>query len=462
MSPDPVRLVLPAGFRWSAATSAKQIEGSPRADGGGLSIWDDFIATPGAVKDGSTADPACDSYRHPDADVALASGLKLDRYRFSIPWARVQPDGRGSGNSAALDHYSRFVDALLDAGITPFPTLYHWEMPSAVEEDGGWLNRDSAERFADYASIVAERLSDRVTHWYTLNEPAMTTLQGYATGVLAPGRQLLFDALPTVHHQLLAHARAATVLCAHGATAVGLVNNHTWVQPLHDTPEDRAAALAYDTIHNGVFREPLLAGSYPDLAVFGLPDMPVFDGDLEAIGSSIDFYGINFYNPTTVTAADPASPIPFDIVPTPGAPVTGFGPEWPIVPEALRDLLIDLHARHPRMPAVIIGENGASFPERDRAGRVDDHDRIDYLSRHIAAVAEAVAGGVPVEEYTVWSLLDNWEWADGYTQRFGLVHVDFATGERTPKASYDWYRDLIASARREHAQPRTMQTEETR
>ena len=462
MSPDPVPLVLPAGFRWSAATSAMQIEGSPRADGGGLSIWDDFIATPGAVKDGTIADPACDSYRHPGADVELVAGLQLDRYRFSIPWARVQPDGRGPGNIAALDHYSRFVDALLKVGVTPFPTLYHWEMPTTVEENGGWLNRDNAERFADYASIVAERLGDRVSHWYTLNEPAMTTLQGYATGALAPGRQLLFAALPTVHHQLLAHARASTALRARGAAQVGLVNNHTWVQPLQDTPEDQAAALIYDTIHNGVFREPLLAGTYPDLTMFGLPDMPVHEGDLESIGSSIDFYGINFYNPTTVTAADPASPIPFDIVPTPGAAVTGFGPEWPIVPEALRDLLIDLHARHPEMPAVIIGENGASFPEPDRAGRVDDQDRIDYLSRHIAAVAEAIAAGVPVEEYTVWSLLDNWEWADGYTQRFGLVHVDFESGERTPKASYDWYRGLIATSRTKNVRSRTMNEEEIR
>ncbi|MHC9044322.1 GH1 family beta-glucosidase [Microbacterium saperdae] len=462
MSPDPVRLVLPAGFRWSAATSALQIEGSPHADGGGRSIWDDFIATPGAVKDGSNADPACDSYRRADADVALASGLRLDRYRFSIPWARVQPDGRGTGNTAALDHYSRFVDALLAAGVTPFPTLYHWEMPTAVEEDGGWLNRDNAERFAEYASIVAARLGDRVAHWYTLNEPAMTTLQGYATGALAPGRQLLFDALPTVHHQLLAHARAAAALRAQGAAQVGLVNNHTWVQPLHDTPEDQAAALTYDTIHNGVFREPLLAGVYPDLGAFGLPDMPLHEGDLALIGSSIDFYGINFYNPTTVTAADPSSPIPFDIVPTPGAAVTGFGPEWPIVPEALRDLLIDLQGRYPEMPAVIIGENGASFPEPERAGRVDDKDRIDYLARHIAAVADAVAAGVPVEEYTVWSLLDNWEWADGYTQRFGLVHVDFESGERTPKASYDWYRDLISSSRSENVQIPTTQEETTR
>jgi beta-glucosidase len=447
MNAVPTRSALPAGLRWSAATSALQIEGSSRADGGGRSIWDDFIAAPGAVIDGTSPDPACDSYQHPEADVALAAGLALDRYRFSIPWARVQPDGRGAGSAAALDHYSRLVDVLLDADVVPFPTLYHWEMPSVVEGDGGWLSRDTAERFADYVAIVAAGLSDRVSHWYTLNEPAMTTLQGYAVGALAPGRHLLFDALPTVHHQLLAHARASQVLRDHGAAQVGLVNNHTWVLTLHDTAADREAAAVYDTIHNRVFSEPLLAGAYPDLEAYGLRPMPVHDGDLAAIASSIDFYGINFYNPTTVTAADAASPIPFDIVPTPGVPVTGFGPEWPIVPDALRELLIDLHVRHPQLPPVIIGENGASFAEPDRAGRVEDSERISYLSGHIEAVGAAIAAGVPVEEYTVWSLLDNWEWADGYTQRFGLVHVDFETGERTPKASYDWYRDLIANSR---------------
>lgn len=438
---------LPPGFRFSAATSAFQIEGARGADGSGRSIWDDFADTPGAVKDGSTADPACDSYRHPERDVELAAGLGLDRYRFSIPWARIQPDGAGAANQTALDHYSRLVDLLLENGVAPFPTLYHWELPSAVEEQSGWLARDTAARFADYASIVAERLCDRVPQWYTLNEPAMTTLQGYATGALAPGRQLLFGALPTVHHQLLAHARAAEILHAHGATEVGVTNNHTRVLTLNDTDEDRAAAAAYDLLHNRCFSEPLLAGGYPDLAPFGLPEMPLEDGDLELIAGSIDFYGVNFYNPTTVTAADPASPIPFDIVPTPGVPATGFGPEWPIMPEALRDLLLDLHAQHPALPPVIIGENGASFPEPDHAGRIEDAERIDYLSRHLAAVAAAIEAGVPVREYTVWSLMDNWEWADGYTQRFGLVHVDFRTGERTPKASYDWYRSVISAVR---------------
>lgn len=436
-----------ARLRWSVATSSVQIEGSRRADGAGRSIWDDEIAKPGRIRDGSTAEPACDSYRRVEDDVALAAGLGLDRYRFSIPWARVQPDGRGSGNIAALDHYARVVDGLLVAGVTPFPTLYHWELPSAVEADGGWLARDTAERFGEYAALVAARLGDRVSSWYTLNEPAMTTLQGYAVGALAPGRQLFFGALPTVHHQLLAHSRAAEALHARGAASVGVVNNHTWVLPLRDTEEDRTAAAVYDLLHNRLFSEPLLSGTTPDLEALGLPPLPILGDDLARIAGSIDFYGVNFYNPTTVTAGTPDADIPFEIVPTPGVPVTGFGPEWPIMPSALRDLLIDLHRRHPDMPPIIIGENGASFPEPDLAGAVEDADRIAYLSAHIDAVGEALDAGVPVEEYTVWSLLDNWEWTDGYTQRFGLVHVDFSSGERTPKASYGWYRDLVAGAR---------------
>ena len=439
---------VPKGLRWSVATAAFQIEGSRAADGRGRSIWDDVVDTPGVIKDGSTADPSADSYRRVTDDVALLRGLGVDRYRFGISWVRVQPDGTGSGNAAGLDHYSRLVDSLLEAGLTPFPTLYHWDLPSALEETGGWLARDTASRFADYATLVADRLGDRVHDWYTINEPAMTTLQGYGVGSLAPLKQLLFGALPTVHHQLLAHALAVQALHAGGDHRVGIVDNHTLVRPLRDTSEDAMAAAAYDLIHNRVFADPLLTGAYPDLEAFGLPPMPVHDGDLEQNSTRQDFYGINFNNPTTVTAAEDDSPLPFDIVPTPDAPYTGFGPEWAIVPEALTELLVGMRERYGEsLPPVVISENGASFPEPADAARIEDPDRIAYLAGHISAVADAVAAGVDVEEYTVWSLLDNFEWLDGDTQRFGLVHVDFATGERTPKASYDWYRALIAESR---------------
>ncbi|WP_051191855.1 GH1 family beta-glucosidase [Microbacterium luticocti] len=446
---DPIALArrFPAGFRWSTATAAFQIEGARHADGRGRSIWDVQVEVPGWVADGSTAEPGPDSYHRWADDVALLQRLGVDRYRFSLSWVRIQPDGRGAANPLGLDHYDRCVDALLDAGITPFPTLYHWDHPQQLEDAGGWMSRDMVERFADYAEIVAARLGDRVRQWYTINEPASMTLQGYGIGTLAPAKHLLFDALPTVHHQLLAHARAAALLRGHGADQIGLPNNHTLVRPRHDTPADHAAAATYDLLHNRLFADPLLSGTYPDVAEFGLPPMPVHDGDLEAIASSIDVYAVNFYNPTTVTAATEPGPLPFEIVPTPGVPVTGFGPEWPIDPPALRDLLLDLRERYgAQLPPVVIAENGASFPEPDGAVRVDDADRIDYLAGHIAAVADAIDAGVAVQEYTVWSLLDNFEWADGFTQRFGLVHVDQTSSQRTPKASFDWYRTLIAQA----------------
>ncbi|MFB7891163.1 GH1 family beta-glucosidase [Microbacterium sp. NPDC056044] len=439
----------PPGFRWSAATAAFQVEGSRAADGRGRSIWDDFVATPGAVRDGATADPGPDSYRRHSEDVALLAALGADRYRFSISWVRVQPEPGGPVLRAGLDYYRRLADDLLDAGITPFATLYHWDLPSVLEERGGWLDRDTALRFGDYAEVVAEALGGSIRHWYTLNEPVSTSLQGYAVGTLAPGRQLLFGSLPTVHHQLLAHGLALRALRAAGAEEAGIVNNHTLVLPAAETDGDLTAAAVYDLLHNRVFADPVLTGAYPDLAAFGIPPMPVEEGDLELISAPADFYGINFYNPTTVAAAPEGGPVPFEIVPTPGAPVTGFGPEWPIVPTSLTELLLDFEDRYgDRLPPLVIGENGASFPEPDHVdGPVADDDRIAYLAGHIEAVGAAVAAGVDVREYTVWSLLDNFEWADGWTQRFGLVHVDFDTAARTPKASFDWYRALIAEAR---------------
>lgn len=439
--------LLPKPIRWSAATAAFQIEGARGEGGRGPSIWDRWVDTPGKVIDGSTAEPGPDSYHRWAEDVALAADLGLDRYRLSISWTRVQPTGSGGPNADGLDYYSRLVDGLLDAGVTPFPTLYHWDLPLPVHEAGGWLERDTAARFADYVALVVDRLGDRVKHWYTVNEPAMTTLQGYATGELAPGEVLLFDALPTAHHQLLAHGRATRILRDAGAVEVGVANNHTRVLPLRDDPADLAAVAAYDLIHNRIFADPILTGDYPDLSALGVT-MPVHDGDLDEIAARPDFYAINFYNPTTVTApTGEGNPIPFDIVPTPGVPVTGFGEEWPIMPDALRDLLLDFTARYPGLPPLIVSENGASFPEPDRPVSPRDPDRISYLDGHIRAVGEAISAGADVREYTVWSLLDNFEWADGFTQRFGLVHVDFETGHRTPKASYDWYGRVIAENR---------------
>ncbi|MFC4137247.1 MULTISPECIES: GH1 family beta-glucosidase [unclassified Microbacterium] len=446
MRPDSAPPAFPAGFRWSAATAAFQIEGARGADGRGRSIWDDFVETPGRVRDGSTAEPGPDSYHGAAEDVALLTGLGVDRYRFSISWTRVHPGGSGPANAAGLAYYDRLVDALLGAGVTPFPTLYHWDLPSELEAEGGWLNRDTVTRFADFTRTVAEALGDRVKHWYTINEPVSTSLQGYAIGELAPGRQLLFESLPSVHHQLLAHGTAAGILHDHGAEQVGIVNNHTLVIP--EAEQDATAANFYDILHNRIFAEPVLLGSYPDLTTLGV-DLPIRDGDLETISSPCEFYGVNYYNPTTIRSAPPESPIPFQQVPTPGAATTGFGELWPIVPRSLTGFLVDAKQRYgDALPPVIVGENGASFPEPDQADApLDDDDRIAYLDGHIRAIADAIAQGVEVQEYTVWSLLDNFEWADGFTQRFGLVHVDQETSVRTPKASYAWYRDLIAQVR---------------
>jgi len=448
LNPQALAARFPRRFRWSVATAAFQIEGARGEDGRGRSIWDEFVETPGRVKDGSTAEPGPESYHRAEEDIALIRALGADRYRFSVSWARVQPDGRGAANRQGLDYYDRLVDGLLRAEVTPFPTLYHWDHPVALEDAGGWLSRDMADRFADYVDLVAARLADRVRHWYTLNEPASMTLQGYGVGTLAPGQENLFGALPTVHHQLLAHGRAAQALRSRGPAEVGIPNNHTWVRPLRDTAEDEIAAATYDLLHNRLFAEPLLTGEYPDLPAYGLPPMPVRAGDLELIARPMDFYGINFYNPTTVAAAVEPGPLPFRIVPTPGVPVTGFGEEWPIDPAALTALLMDFQDRYrDQLPPIVISENGASFPEPDSSERVEDEDRIGYLAGHIAAVAEAMDAGVEVAEYTVWSLLDNFEWADGFTQRFGLVHVDHDTSTRTPKASFDWYRALIRKGR---------------
>lgn len=429
---------------FSAATAAFQIEGARTADGRERSIWDDFVDTPGRVRDGSTAEPGPDSYHRVAEDVALLARLGVDQYRFSLSWVRVLPEGRP--NPQGLAYYDRLVDRLLDAGITPTPTLYHWDLPARLEADGGWLNRSTVERFAQYTEVVADALGDRVQQWYTINEPVSTTLQGYGIGELAPGRTLLFDALPTVHHQLLAHGYATRILRGRGATRVGIVNNHTQVLPASASETDLQAAYLYDLLHNRLFADPVLLGRYPDLEPLGV-SLPIRDGDLALISAACDVYGVNYYNPTTVAAAQ--GPVPFEVVPTPGAPITGFGPLWPIVPGALTAFLVDAKERYgAALPPVVIAENGASFPEPDHVdGPLDDVDRIAYLRGHIAAVLDAIRAGVPVDAYTVWSLLDNFEWADGYTQRFGLVHVDMDTGLRTPKASYAWYRALIEEAR---------------
>ncbi|MGW1177338.1 GH1 family beta-glucosidase [Kitasatospora sp. NPDC002543] len=441
----PDRFDLPADFRWGAATAAYQIEGAVDEDGRGPSVWDTFSARPGAVRDGHTGAVACDHYHRYPEDIALMKGLGLDGYRFSVAWPRVVPTGAGAVNPAGLAFYDRLVDALLEAGITPLPTLFHWDLPQGLEDRGGWLDRDTAYRFAEYATAVTDRLGDRVPAWITLNEPFVHTVFGYALGTHAPGRALMFEALPAAHHQLLGHGLAASILHERGLEVM-LSNNLTPVEPASDSAADAAAAQAYDTLHNRLFTDPVLLGRYPDLSALGVPDDifgAVRDGDLDLVHSpGLDGLGLNFYNPTRVAA--PTEPgLPFDLVDIPDVPHTAFG--WPVVPDALTRLLLDLRDTYGKaLPPVTITENGCSVED----STVPDQPRIDFMSAHLDALARAAAEGIDVRGYYTWSLLDNFEWAEGlFSQRFGLVHVDFATQQRTPRASYTWYRDLIATHR---------------
>ena len=457
--PQPVQSVqpvqpppLPAAFRWGASTAAYQIEGAAAEDGKGPSVWDTFTARPDTVRDGHTGDTACDHYHRYQEDVALMKGLGLDAYRFSVSWPRVQPAGRGQVNGKGLDFYDRLVDELLANGVVPTPTLFHWDLPQALEDGGGWLDRDTAHRFGEYAAVVADRLGDRVQRWITLNEPFIHMAFGYAFGVHAPGRALMLDALPVAHHQLLGHGLAVSALRARGAEEVMIANNCSPVRVAGGAgPADRAAAEAYDALHNRLFNDPLLLGRYPDLSAYGVTEPTwggvVRDGDLETIAAPLDGLGLNYYNPSWITAPAEGGALPFDLVePEEDYPRTAFG--WPVVPEALTELLVGFAERYgDALPPVHITESGCSQPDEPVDGEVRDQARIDYLRSHIDAVAEAVARGVDVRAYFTWSLLDNFEWAEGFHQRFGLVHVDFATQLRTPKASYAWYRDRIAQHR---------------
>lgn len=447
------RLRLPAGFLFGTSTASYQIEGAATEDGKGPSIWDTFTAEPGRIIDGSSGAVACDHYHRYAEDVALMTRLGAQGYRFSVAWPRIQPTGSGPVNEAGLGFYDRLVDALLEAGIAPMATLYHWDLPQALETAsngaaGGWLSRDTALRFGEYAAIMADRFADRVTHWVPVNEPNVASLLGYALGMHAPGKTLMFGALPAAHHLLLGHGLATQALRAAGAKAVGSANNHAPMWPASDSDADRGAADLFDTVWNRLFADPMLLGRYPE--GFGeLMGSATLDDDLAVIAQPLDFYGLNYYNPMCVAApADPASEMPFDQREITGYPKTDFG--WPVVPDGLREQLVILKDRYPELPPVLITENGCSYnmgpdPEGDPAGVVDDQPRIDYLDSHLRAVATAIDEGVDVRGYYCWSLMDNFEWSEGYTQRFGLVHVDYETQRRTPKRSFDWYADLIRS-----------------
>jgi beta-glucosidase len=450
---------LPAGFTFGVATAAYQIEGGVHEDGRGVSIWDTFSHTQGRVLNGDTGDVACDHYHRYAEDVAIMRDLGVDSYRFSIAWPRVLPEGSGAVNQAGLDFYSRLVDTLLDNGIEPVPTLYHWDLPQPLEDLGGWASRDTANRFADYAAVVVGGLGDRVHRWITLNEPWCSAMLGYGTGRHAPGRTEGEGALAAAHHLLLGHGLAVPTIRAADSTAqVGITLNLQPVSAATERAEDRRAAEYSLMNANLLFSDPVLAGRYPELARAVYKRITDFGfiqpGDLEKIHAPLDFLGVNYYFPSVIAEAAhdeadagsrTAADIGAELVVADGAELTAMG--WPVESDGLFRLLTWLRSTYPLLPPIYITENGrASDDVVSAEGVVHDPERVRYVDDHLEAVAKAIANGVDVRGYYYWSLMDNFEWAEGYSKRFGLVYVDYRTQQRIPKDSYAWYRDRIASA----------------
>ncbi|MFF4794868.1 GH1 family beta-glucosidase [Streptomyces sp. NPDC001276] len=434
---------LPHDFRWGTATSAYQIEGAVAEDGRSPSIWDTFSHTPGKIDNDDHGDTACDHYHRWRADVALMSRLGLNAYRLSIAWPRVMPDGDGLVNPKGLDFYDELIDGLLAAGITPSVTLYHWDLPQALQDRGGWPERETAEHFAAYASVVAERLGDRVSHWTTLNEPSCSAWIGHLEGKMAPGLTDLTAAVRASYHLLLGHGLSAQAIrAATSGAEVGIVNNLSTVFPASDSPEDEAAARRHDGHVNRWWLDPVHGRGFPaDMReVYGV-DLPERPGDLDIIAAPLDWLGLNYYFPATV-ADDPAGPVPHArSVRRPD--VTRTGMDWEIDASGIETLLLRLTHEYGARK-LYVTENGSAFPDTvGPDGTVDDPERQDYLVGHLAACASAARKGAPLAGYFAWSLLDNFEWAYGYAKRFGLVHVDYATQARTIKGSGHRYADIV-------------------
>jgi len=459
-------ITFPDAFLWGAATASFQVEGAANEGGRAPSIWDRFCREPGRVLHGDTGDVACDHYHRLDADLDLMAELGLQAYRFSVAWPRVIPEGRGKVNEEGLDFYRRLVDGLRQRDILPVATLYHWDLPDTLGQAGGWLARDTAEAFGEYTAVVADALGEAMGMWITLNEPWCSAWLGYAIGAHAPGHTDVGEALAAHHHLLLAHARAVAALRAGpGDSPVGITLNLGAVRAASDHPDDLAAARRVDGNHNRIFLEPLFAGHYPEDMVEWMrswqPGLSVVgDGDAEAIAAPIDFLGVNYYSPMTVAAPERALASAADGLvgrpPEPGsfgdahqaatlsrlgAPTTAMG--WEIDAGGFRELLERLGREVP-VP-LYVTENGAACEDyRNPDGAVVDTERIDYLDAHLRAARAAIDGGADLRGYFAWSLMDNFEWSYGYSKRFGLVFVDYPTGERFPKASASWYRQVIA------------------
>jgi beta-glucosidase len=436
----------PDNFLWGAATSAYQIEGSPLADGAGASIWQRFVNTPGTIRDGDTGDVACDHYRRYVSDVALMKEIGLQAYRFSISWSRVMPQGRGAVNPKGLDFYDKLVDELLANGIKPLVTLFHWDLPVALDDQGGWLNRDIADWFADYARVMFRKLDDRVESWATLNEPWVVSDQGYLHGALAPGHRNKYEAPIAAHNLLRAHGAAVKVYREEGKHEIGLVVNLEPKYPASADLADQQAAARGHAYMNGQFLDPVFLGHYPagmkDVYGDAWPDWPAEDLDL--IKQPIDFLGINYY--TRSVSRDDALSYPLRATPVRQPLGTYTETGWEVFAQGLSDTLTWVAGRYGN-PPIYITENGSAFfdPPVAEAGRVHDPLRVNYLQKHLRAIHGAIEAGVDVRGYCAWSLFDNLEWAHGFSKRFGIVHVNFATQERTLKDSAYYYRDVIAS-----------------
>src|SRR5450830_8258 len=432
----------PTGFAWGSSTSSYQIEGGVHEDGRVESIWDRFCARPGTIRDGSSGAVACDHYHRWPQDLDLASELGTNAYRFSIAWPRIWTAG-GSPNAQGLDFYDRLVDGMLERGLQPWPTLYHWDLPQPLQDRGGWAARDTVHAFTDYVDAVTRRLGDRVRQWITHNEPWCTSIHGHWDGVHAPGQKDFATALQVNHHVLLSHGLAVPVIRANvGDARVGIALSLHPVRPASNSAEDAAATRRHDGLRNRWFLDPLAGHGYPEdiLALLGELAPRMEQGDLDAIAVPTDFLGLNYYFPEAIAHAPGQGPLQTRVVEQAGVARTAFG--WEVAPQGLTELLLRLH--HDYAPrAVYITENGSCYDDEVQDGAVHDSARLAYLVRHLAALRTAIGEGVPVKGYFAWSLLDNFEWAEGYTRRFGLTHVDFATQQRLLKDSGKWYQAFL-------------------
>lgn len=429
-------------FLWGVATSSYQIEGAVDKDGRTPSIWDTFSRIPGAVANNENGDIACDHYHRYEEDLDLISWLGVDAYRFSISWSRVMPDGTGRINQKGIDFYNRLIDGLIARGIEPWLTMYHWDLPQALQDRGGWANRDSVEWFAEYAQVLSKNFGDRVKKWMTFNEPLCIAWIGHLWGGMAPGIKDLTTAIRVSHHLLLAHGTAIPIIRENSRDSkVGIVLNITPASTLTDNPEDQRVVELSDDWDHHWFLQPLFKGNYPERIMKLLQKTPpIQPGDMDTISRSIDFLGINYYFRQTISPDPSAEPFPFKDVERLGVPRTAMG--WEIHPQTFTDLLTNIYQRY-KTPPIYITENGSAWDDVIVDGFIDDKERISYLDSHLEAIGKAKNSGVPIHGYFAWSLLDNFEWAYGYEKRFGLIHVDYNNQKRTPKASAHHLRKLI-------------------